>query len=1204
MKILHLRSKNINSLKGDNEIDFETFLGDSALFAITGETGAGKTTLLDVITCALYGRTARLSKGSEVQELMSRGTGEAMCEVEFEVKGKHYRSTWTLRRARGKADGKFQPAKMELVALPDEKIIEAKASSVPKKIEEITGLDFDRFTQSMMLAQGGFDAFLKADEKERSKLLEKITGTRIYSELSKQVYEKTKEGRETIAFITAKLETIGALPEDERRQLEEELTQTIKEEKKQREVRQKAQDAYRIKEQTNALQQEVEVHTKAELDAQQEMERRRDDFERLTLSNKALVVNAEYERKKEVERTLKEQNKALKNLEAEIDALLQKKQSLESKKVQTEEACTKGSEEYKTQSEKIEKAKAHQQALTEIRTQKESKALAIAQKRSELKTLQDKIEKLSSQKKILDEHIAQKEQYHKEHQADSRLVSDIGLIRSLIASHESDTKAVDDIQRRIQEREKQEAIMRTSIEAASKELNRLITAANGAETAYLKVYNETKALEDEESKINQLQKRQEEILSRLKAFRKDTQKLLFERNALKELGATVVSLTERRNTLQGKIGAMREHLLTLEQTKEKELLIQKYEEDRKRLKAGEACYLCGSTEHPYIDHGNTPALSSNTDEKIISLKNELSIEEENLNRLTVKLTAAQTQSQNTQLECRKIETEIAAHNAFFAEQNITVTEESEADIKEQIESVNTQLSRLANLRKKRDSLLLEKEQSAKVAAQQQKHIDTLQNNILHLESDLKHDKETLDKHHQSLVDTKAKLDRYWSAYALMSDGHTLKEKHQHLNERKTAFEENEKALDEALKLHNEVSLELGSKTSAFKSEKRTLDTMESDLKGLQAREISVEQKRKSILDIEDIEAYATAVDQKWQKIQRTFNDISSDYRATSDALLDRQKSLKTLQETFAQKQEEVKETIQILDEKMREYGFESEEELVSALLPDLERKALQDEYTQIKERLTQATTRKKDTVAKLAVLREKITEEIAQKTLETLKEEKEAQEALYDTLREKLGTLKNQIQTDKLNREKHKETLDKLSKQRAVQDVWEKLNELIGAQDGAKFAKFAQGITLDNLIYLANRHLAFLNNRYTVVRLKDDGQQLEIAVIDKFQGDEVRPSNTLSGGESFLVSLSLALGLSELASQKISIDSLFLDEGFGTLDSDTLDIALNALNMLESRGKMVGVISHVEMMKERIPLQIAIHKSGGGESRVELVECK
>jgi len=111
---------------------------------------------------------------------------------------------------------------------------------------------------------------------------------------------------------------------------------------------------------------------------------------------------------------------------------------------------------------------------------------------------------------------------------------------------------------------------------------------------------------------------------------------------------------------------------------------------------------------------------------------------------------------------------------------------------------------------------------------------------------------------------------------------------------------------------------------------------------------------------------------------------------------------------------------------------------------------------------------------------------------------------------------------------------------------------------------------------------------------------MELEIIDSYQGNVERPVSTLSGGESFIVSLALALGLSALASQKIAIDSLFLDEGFGTLDTESLETALNALNLLQTSGKMVGVISHVEALKERIPLQIKLIPNGDGTSSVEV----
>ena len=132
---------------------------------------------------------------------------------------------------------------------------------------------------------------------------------------------------------------------------------------------------------------------------------------------------------------------------------------------------------------------------------------------------------------------------------------------------------------------------------------------------------------------------------------------------------------------------------------------------------------------------------------------------------------------------------------------------------------------------------------------------------------------------------------------------------------------------------------------------------------------------------------------------------------------------------------------------------------------------------------------------------------------------------------------------------------------------------------------------MDHLVSLANQQLALLHNRYQLSR-REQGE-LEIEIIDTWQGDTQRDTRTLSGGESFLVSLALALALSELVSQKTRIDSLFLDEGFGTLDNETLEMALNALDNLNAEGKTIGIISHVEALKERIPVQIKVRKSAG-----------
>ena len=192
---------------------------------------------------------------------------------------------------------------------------------------------------------------------------------------------------------------------------------------------------------------------------------------------------------------------------------------------------------------------------------------------------------------------------------------------------------------------------------------------------------------------------------------------------------------------------------------------------------------------------------------------------------------------------------------------------------------------------------------------------------------------------------------------------------------------------------------------------------------------------------------------------------------------------------------------------------------------------------------------------------------------------------------QRLGEMQQQLQEDAKRRQQHAALLTEITKAELAFVDYDAMNDLIGSAKGDKFRKFAQGLTLDNLIYLANKQLERLHGRYALSRKNTEG--LELSVLDTWQADTIRDTKTLSGGESFLVSLALALALSDLVSHKTSIDSLFLDEGFGTLDAETLDIALDALDNLNATGKTIGVISHIEAMKERIPVQLKVTKKSG-----------
>lgn len=204
----------------------------------------------------------------------------------------------------------------------------------------------------------------------------------------------------------------------------------------------------------------------------------------------------------------------------------------------------------------------------------------------------------------------------------------------------------------------------------------------------------------------------------------------------------------------------------------------------------------------------------------------------------------------------------------------------------------------------------------------------------------------------------------------------------------------------------------------------------------------------------------------------------------------------------------------------------------------------------------------------------------------------------FATKRTELGSLEQQIKNDDEARKRREAGGAELQASEAEALRWGRLRELIGSADGAKFSRFAQSLTLRQLIGLANEHLKVLAERYRLLAVP--GDELDLEIVDLYQANTHRPIESLSGGETFLASLSLALGLSALSSRHHPIDSLFIDEGFSTLDSDTLETVLGSLENLRARGKMIGLISHVDLLKERLTTQVRVIRGSGGASRIEV----
>lgn len=1048
MKILKVKSLNINSLKGSFEIDFEAFLQDESLFAITGSTGSGKSTILDIITCALYGKTPRLSNPNE---LMSRHTSESLCEVEFEIKAQRYRSSWSQKRARKKADGKFQTAKMEVAEVASGKIIKSKLREVPKYIEKLSGLDFDRFIQSMMLAQGSFDAFLKAKENERSNLLEKITGTSIYKEISKEVYDIFGKKKEAIENDTL---AIGHIELFEKKFLEEKRQELEVHKLEKQELDKKEEELKIVASWLENLQtlhaDNIRYSQKLE-QISYEKEDKKEDFHKLELSQKALRVQPIYQEKKRVEITLNEDKNRL--------------QVLNNEQITLQETVKKSTVKFNTVTELLAK-----ENLAFERNSIKLKILRDIQ--SQIKSKTDQKQELQNKGLKLKQDLATLFGIN----TDS-LDADSGWIHHNV------------------EKENQ------AVETLKRDLDALTIKYQQIEEKYLTLIRQ-------EDKIRLKIRAKEKLLESVDTHNKLLETILLEKQSQQEYTDKKISINAIYNQKAKLIKQINQTLHILKEKREIEQLIKNYEEDRVKLKEGEACFLCGAVEHPYLNQ-ELEVYSNETTQKIKEEEEHLLAENDELNACKIELVKVDSKLEASTLAIEQCTIQKDEIEVSFSTSNFIKEANSKEKLSVEIEQQEKELDQIVRLR-----------------AQQER---------------VAQEKENLQIQYNLAEQLQLKIKSFMT-------------------------------------LNDELQYE----------EKKINDAIE-----------KLKNKSKNILDIDDIDSFESSITERLNTLQEEYNSLQN----TLSILHSKDESLQKQIEEFHIKQKNDSQKLLLLEKEfqtlLEENDFTSKEEFEKNLIVQKEYEKLNQLCKNIEEQYTSIKILKTETTHRLKKQKEL---NLTSRTVKEINEELERLQTSIDRLQKSIGRLEIQLEIDANNRQKYKEKIGHIDKKKESFRVWIKLNEMIGSRQGDKFSKFAQGITLDQLIYLANKYLKKLSPRYELQRALDSSKLLEIEIIDGFQGDVVRPVSTLSGGESFIVSLSLALGLSTLASQKISIDSLFLDEGFGTLDSNGLELALNALNQLQNSGKMVGVISHVEALKERIPLQIRVEPKGDGTSVVTLVK--
>lgn len=1135
MKILSLRLKNLNSLKGEWKIDFaaEPFAG-SGLFAITGPTGAGKTTLLDAICLALYHRTPRMSTlSASGNELMTRHTADCLAEVEFEVKGQGYRAFWSQRRARDKVDGALQAPKVELARIADGEILTDKIREKESLTAELTGLDFERFTKSMLLAQGGFAAFLEANANQRAELLEELTGTEVYGQISQQVYERTKAAEQALNLLKSRAQGMELLDEAQRAELQAEH-QRLSQEEAPLLARQQALQAQRRW--REALQQAEQQREQARLGLERAQQARRDaagELQRLAASEPAARLQPLYLAWQQVQLDRQQAQLALDELH---------------------------------QQQHHSSEREHQQLWLASRYAQQCLSLRQAQ-----------LQGLVRQRETLRARLSSAPQHE-------RLGELLGGWRAQFDQRGQLLKEQQALHARlVQEREQLAALQRQRDQLGAQQAEAL-KRLEAARTSEAGQHSELQALlgEGDEAGLRQrwqqlqVQGRALDRLEQLALVREQTAAQVAELTPrLAQLQVQHASKNDEITGLRERYKALKQQQADKEKLLEQEQRIQDLEAYRAQLQPGEACPLCGSHEHPAVSQYQALNVSA-TRQALEQCRNELAQLESQGGTLRDELTRLATQIAQMQQQLEQANQQAAKQDAQWqqqlSEQALQVTdgadlrewqrqhEQSLTHLQARLASVEAGQAQLAQARSDREvaeHAVADAQQRQALLARDEENLQARQTEqgerLQHLEQELQHRQRTLLS---SLTGFATELPA--DAVAWLAEQESTWRDWQQAQARDQQLQEQQR---EAQRLLAEAEAQAEHWQQRWQNEgAMTLAEPESSARPEQA-------------------------------LNEAANALASAQRE-SDALRGREQSQRTVLQQLQQRSSEAEQHwLQALTAS----PFSDLAAFLAALLQEDERARLLALQAGVERTLTEASTLLAAADAQLQQLAATPQTELA---LGELDEQLHLLQSELRALSQRQGELRAQLQADDARRSSQQALFAEIDAQEGEHALWQQLNGLIGSADGAKFRKFAQGLTLDHLIHLANRQLTRLHGRYQLAR-KGSGE-LELEVCDTWQADVARDCRTLSGGESFLVSLALALALSDLVSHKTSIDSLFLDEGFGTLDGETLEVALDALDNLNASGKTIGVISHVEAMKERIPVQLRVHKGVGlGYSRLD-----
>lgn len=1218
MRILSVRLCNLNSLAGTWEIDFTApeYAG-SGIFAITGPTGSGKSTLLDAVCLALYGRTPRLGRITKSSnEIMSRRTGVCFAEVDFEAGERRFRCHWSQHRSRKRPGGELQPPKHEIVDSQTDQVLESKLNEVRLLVEQFTGMDFDRFTRSILLAQGGFAAFLQASGDQRAPLLEQITGTEIYSRISIKVHERRNEERERLELLREKIGAVRPMSAEDEQELRQRLAVNKRKADEVQRGLEQVRQAIGWLENIELIQQDLVQLDQEVGDLHVHRTKIEPDLQKLELGIAAGGLEVEFRRFQDSRLRFnqavarhKELGKEAELLTGEVDR--QKKDFDAAEKVSAEVK-----EHFVKELEVIKAVRD-----TDIRIAEGKKELSVDKvDLTKASAAVDSSRKLCGQLAgrlgSLEQASLENSNFLENNKPDAVLVEQLGAIRQLVGdlveSHveikgiriqgDSASSSMEALEKKVASKNEQLGVLEEEVnglqaraDSLAEELNQL---HEGWQPAGLR--KELRKVEERVIGLNNLQT----------LFDEEQRS----KDILGEVAAGLDRLEQKRGELQAEGEKLAEQLVMQEKLVEQleinqrfSLQVRDYTEARIHLIPGEACPLCGSIEHPWtLDLPDVADVETD-------LKKE-----------------------------KKVYEQLVAGRARNQEQLTGIGKEQERvnrDRKrgeEQLESIRRQLADLSaevlgttvNERVEVEREMLRSGNKLKAAGERVARLDGLEPLLsgareevtlkLKIKSDVERDvSETrlhaeaaareVDRCKEAMAGKEAKfrqrcqeLDRQLlplgvekfeitEAGELLTDLENRRQMWQEAVDRGRSLKEQQAELQMALAAENSLLerlvKECGEKEAALSERGNQLHRLQEN------RRQAYGEKDPESEEIR-LQSQAQSAEKHCQKLRVKLNDLERRLHVVAEKSTELKKEI-DLQSVNLPGEESA------FMEKIRKAGFVNQDTYTRALLQEEELFRLKELKKGVEKQEAILTSRRAE---KKAALEREQKKQLTEQQVPQLRKELEALAVQLEEHQRRIGADHEKIEHNDGLKQFEQEQQAELEARQQELARWSTLHELIGSADGKKFRVFAQGLTFALMVDHANQQLRKMHDRYILIR--DPQKPLELQVIDSYQAGETRSTRNLSGGESFIVSLALSLGLSAMSSRRVRVDSLFLDEGFGTLDEDALDTALQTLSQLHQDGKLIGVISHVPLLKDRILTRIQVRPGANGCSRLVGPGCR